>query len=369
MTKNPFLKTILLSTVFGLMAGLAGQLFATAYLLPRETFILGGGNRMGRLANQTDEKEKIAEALKTVGPTVFEIYSQKTLARDPLGQIYLSRDRLALGAVLTSDGWLVSFGKNLVDPKNRLVVATSEQKIYSPQKIIFDETTGAVFLKIDAQNLPVPRLGNSKNLAAGEKIFIPLGKQSIKISQIENLFYEENVEPKNLFKPSEKISKFIFLENLLEENEAGAPIVNLDGEIIGLATDQKNLAAPIDFWQTAFFSLLKNDKIKRPYLGVQYIDLARAPGLSEAIRQDRQTGALLWNDNNLQIKAIAKNSPAAKAGLQSGDIILKVDTNGITDKINLAEIIQEYSPGDKVELTILRSGEEKTVEATLGEKL
>ncbi len=365
MPKNTYLKIIILATIFGLGAGVVGQMLAAAYLLPGEVFILGNGGRIKNAEIQNEESKKIAEAHRLVSPTVFEIYPQKTSTRDPISKIYLEKDRVALGFALTSDGWLLSFGRTLVDPKNHFVIITSDQKIFSPEKILFDETSGAVFLKIDAENLSVPPLGEVENLALGEKIVIPKNKQTLSIASVENSSYEKITEPKDLFRSSEKLAKLIAASGVWSENVAGAPAVNLSGEVIGIATPLPGVISPIGAWQPAIFSVLKNGEVVRPNLGLHYFNLSKTPGLDVALSQNQKTGALIWSDRNLQIKGIALNSPAAKAGLKDGDIILKINSEEISPKKDLAEIIQEYSPGEKIELTILRLGEEKIIEVTL----
>ncbi len=370
MKNYPFLKIIILSVIFGLIAGLVGQLITTAYFLPKETLIIREKGEIRREnSRQIEEKEKINEAQEEVAATVFEIYPQKKYNPDPLNQIYLPNERSAFGVILTSDGWLASFGKEIADSKNKYVVITADQKIFIPQTIFFDEATGIVFLKIDAQNLPVPKLGDYKNSSLGEKIILSFGKQKMKISQIENLNYEKIETPRDLVRSSEKFTKTILLGNAFAENEAGVPVVNLEGEVIGITTNNANEAAPINFWKKGFLTILKNGRIKRPYLGIHYLNLTKTPGLSEEVNQSKKSGALIFGDKFSKTSGVEKNSPAAKAGLRENDVILKIDANELTAKNDLTEMIQNYSPGDKLELTILRNGEEKIVEVTLGEKL
>lgn len=369
-TKSSSLKIIILAVIFGLGAGVVGQILAAVYLLPQEIFISNERNIIKQTASQTAENERILEAERSISPAVFEIFPQKNSSHDPQNQIYLAGDRMALGVALTSDGWLISDGKNLADPKNHFVVLTSDQKIFSPQKIIFDEATGIVFIKIDAQNLAVPKLGTKENLSLGEKIILPKSKQSSKVFQAADLTYEKTNEPKDLFKSSEKFSKLILLNQTLEPNEIGAPLGNLSGEVIGIiASTSPAAAVPIDFWRSAFLNILKTEKITRPYLGVHYINLSKSPGLNKAFSQGRTAGALIWSDKNLLIPGVAKNSPAAKSGLKDGDVILKINNDELSQKIDLPEIIADYSPGDKIQITILRGGEEKTIDVILGEKL
>jgi len=365
MPKNTYLKIIVLTTIFGLGSGVVGQLLAAAYLSPGDVFILGNDGRIKNVEIQNEENKKITEAHRLVSPTVFEIYSQKTQTRDPVNQIFLEKDRVALGFALTSDGWLLSFGRTLADPKNHFVVITSDQKIFSPEKILFDETSEAVFLKINAENLSVPPLGEIENLALGEKIVIPKNKQTLNLAVVLNSSYEKISEPKDLLRSSEKLTKSIAVNGAWLSNEAGAPAVNLAGEVVGITTPLAGIISPIASWRSAILSVLKNGEVVRPNLGIHYFNLSKAPGLDVAVSQNQKTGALIWSDKNLQITGVAKNSPAAKAGLKDGDIILKINSEEISSKKDLAEIIEDYAPGEKIELTILRLGEEKIIEVTL----
>ncbi len=370
MSTNIYLKIIILTVIFGLGAGVVGQLLVDAYLLPAENFIEGTDGRINKKITTTEETQKITEAHDAVAPAVFEIYPQKSnTSAGPLAQINLAGDRISLGVILTSDGWLASSGRALADPKNHYIVVTADHKIFSPKQIILDEATEIVFLKIDAQNLPTPKLGAYENLSLGEKVIVPLDKQSLVTTQIKNLAYAESNAPKDLFRSSEKFLKYILLENQLAPGETGTPVVNYNGEVVGLLSNSRGNVVPTDFWQPAFLSILKNKKISRPYLGIRYIDLAQTSGIPESLSQGETAGALIWSDQNLQTQGIAKNSPAAKAGLKNGDIILKINSEEVTLKKDLAEIVQDYNPGDEINLLFLRNGKEETAKIKLEEKL
>jgi len=112
-------------------------------------------------------------------------------------------------------------------------------------------------------------------------------------------------------------------------------------------------------------SLLKEGDLARPYLGVHYIDLARAIGIDAEISQGRQAGALLWSAEGDESKAVNEGSPAGQAGLQKGDIILSVNGQIINSHSGLARFLLDYNPGDRLSLTVLRDGEELSVNITL----
>jgi len=364
------LKIIIFAVIFGLGAGVVGQIISATYLLPPEIFTINEEGRAKQIVSQTAENKKILEAAQNTLPTILEIFPKKIYFHNPENQIYLPDERIALGTALTSDGWLVSFGQELINAKNNFVVITNNQKIFEPKKIIVDEATKTIFIKIDADNLSVPKLGSKENLSLGEKILTPKNKQSFKIIQIADSSYRPTADPKDLFISSEKFSKFILLDQDINQNEIGTPLVNLSGEIIGIISNTSPATAvPINFWRDAFLEILKTEKTGRPYLGIHYLDLGNSPGIDDAWSQGRTAGALILSDKNSKISGVAKNSPAEVAGLRDGDIIIKIDNENLSQKIDLAEIVSQHSPADKIQITILRNGEEKTIEVTLSEKL
>lgn len=359
------LKLIILSTIFGLVSGGVGGLISSAYISPNRIIFLGERENEKIAEGKNNTEEKIPEVYKKVSPTVLDIYLSKTAAKDPLGQIYLEKDRVALGVILTSDGWIATFGKTFADPKNQYTLVTNDKKIFIPQKTIFEEASGVYFLKIETENLPVPELGNYEDLSLGEKLIAPLPRQSFTLGEIEKLSYKKILEPKNLLLSSEKTPELVLLNKNFSQNIVGTPLFNLSGQLIGLFRNEENTVIPTDFWQKNFLSLIKNEEIKQPYLGVHYLDLAHSPGLKEDFSQNKTVGALIWSDKSSGIAGVLKNSPAEKAGLKDGDIILKINSDEITQKTGLADIITDYYPGTKIQLTVLRDGKEMVLEAEL----
>lgn len=364
------LKIIIFAVIFGLGAGIVGQMLATAYFLPQEIFTTSEGSRVKQTASQAAENEKTMEAAKSTMPTVLEIFPKKISSHNPENQIYLPDERIALGTALTSDGWIISFGEKIINSKNSFVIVAGDQKIFEPKKIIIDEATGAIFIKIEADNLSVPKLGSEENIYLGEKVLTLRSKQSFRTLQTVDLSYEPVAEPKDLLKSSEKFSKFILLDQTLTQNEIGTPLINLSGEIVGIISDTSPaVAVPISFWRDAFLEILKTENTGRPYLGVHYLNLGNSPGISEAFSQGKTAGALIWSDKNLKLAGVVKNSPAAISGLKDGDIIIKINNENLTQKIDLTKAISQYSPADKIQITILRNSEEKIIDVTLGGKI
>ena len=367
--KLSFLKIILIALIPGLLAGIVGAFVVEAYLLPPASFSLPKWNEVKRKAPAAEEIE-ISAAADRAAPAVVDIYLTKSdlNSKEILDKIYLPSEILGRGIILTSDGWILTTKEVISDFKKEYSVITFNKKLYEIREMILDKVSNAVFLKVEAEDLPVSQIGDKEELEAEQNVAVL--EEGAVITRIVNLNYEPISEKKDLIKSSEKFSKFILLKDVF--GKAGDPLVNLDGEIIGLITSSNprgNLrtALPVSYIKSAFINILKYQKIKRPFLGVNYIDLASASGLEEEINQGLKRGALLYENKDLKIKAAVAGSPAAFAGLKSKDIILKVDKEELSSRRDLADIIQEYRVGDSIDLLVLRAGKEQTIKVKLEE--
>jgi serine protease Do len=148
----------------------------------------------------------------------------------------------------------------------------------------------------------------------------------------------------------------------------GSPLLNSSGEMIGiLEFDHKSsreMVVPINYFKRVIGSLLRENKIKRPALGLYYMDLSKNYGLSEEVASNINKGALVWNSSGSAFKL---KSPAKLAGLTDQDIILKIEGEEINGTKDLTSLIQDYAPNDRIKLNILRHNVVKDIEVVLGE--
>jgi len=165
------------------------------------------------------------------------------------------------------------------------------------------------------------------------------------------------------------------LNNLLQTDAAinpgnsGGPLVNLQGEVIGINTavaQQANgigFAIPINEVKSVIESVKEFGEIIRPYVGIHYTmisdDIANELGLG------KKGGAYLANDIQHGVAAVVKDSPADKAGLKANDLILKIDDEEINEENTLIQAVSKFKPEDKVKFLVLRDGAEIEVEVTL----
>jgi len=314
-----------------------------------------------------------------VTPRVAGIYKKKSSASATnfLDQLYIKEELLGRGSVLTSDGWFITYMGIVNDYTKDTLVIIFDSQIYDVEKIEFDLASHVVFLKVNAQNLPVNRLGESADMQAGDIVFLSRTDNMV-INYLEDIHYINVVEREDLLRSSEEHYNFFLLQNNVGDDFVGSPVFNNQGEIIGILTNKNNnrLVIPISHFYGFIADVLRGEEISRPYLGVKFIDLSQSVGLAKedgaynirGIKLDSLAGAFIYNSPVL-VNAIVSKSPAMEAGLLPKDLIIKVEDIVVNEFNNLTSLIQEYNPGDKIKLTVLRVGEEKEIliEVELGE--
>lgn len=169
---------------------------------------------------------------------------------------------------------------------------------------------------------------------------------------------------------SESLSDLIQTDAAINPGNSGGPLVNLDGQVVGInvAVAQSaqgiGFAIPIDDVKSVLSSVEKYGEIVRPVLGVRYMMLDEARAKELMIKVDH--GALLVGDEEKGQFAVIPGEAGDKAGLKIKDVILEVDGEKVTVENTLSSVISKYAPGDKVKLKVWRSGDEIEVDVTLG---
>jgi S1-C subfamily serine protease len=357
-------QVLILSVIFGFSAGIVGQLVADAYLNPwppsdylfkvetnQNTNInIPELNRVKKFVGIQQDFE-VKDSVDKVSPTLAGIYYVKK-GMSGLSQVYLPGELKANSVCLTSDGWLMSSGKFINEANIKDLVAVLGVKSYPIQKIIKDNYSGVVFLKIEAKNLAVADLASLAQPASGQLIVALNEFQESIVTTIKNVNYRRLVTSDKLLSSTEQAPGALALNDALADNYLGAPVINLSGQVIGLIKeiDQNNnitLVAPINQFESIINGVFRQNQISRPVLGINYVDLAQTPGLDENLSQGLNQGALIYQSPKIQ-------TPAEKAGLKINDIIISVDNQAINQNNNLTDLIQQYQAGDQIDLEIMR---------------
>ena len=276
------------------------------------------------------------------------------------------------GFFVSSDGLIVT-NRHVVEDVNAIyTVYTNDGKKHTAKIVDRDPVFDIALLRITATSYPYLSLGNSDSLLTGQTV-IAIGnalgefKNTVSVGVISGL--SRSVTAGDAFGKAELLDHVIQTDAAINPGNSGGPLLDLSGRVVGVnvavVTGSQGIgfALPINMVKGAIESVKSTGKIVRPYLGVRYISINSE--VKEANSLPVDYGAWVKSGNNSSAAAVLPGSPADKAGVQAGDIILQVDGVKITEGNNLASILGQKKVGQTVTLRILRAGIEKNIKATL----
>jgi S1-C subfamily serine protease len=263
------------------------------------------------------------------------------------------------GVIIRSDGYILT-NNHVVKNANDIKVTLNDKRIFQGKVVGRDNFTDLALVKIDANNLPVARLGSSKSIRPGDwaiAIGSPMGlDHTVTFGIVSALGRSLSDLNSNV--------ELIQTDAAINPGNSGGPLLNIAGEVIGITlairSDAQNIgfAIPIDVARTVADSLLAHGSIQRPYLGImmQQLDekLAKSLGLPA-------------NSQGVVVAQIMPNSPAAKTELVQGDVIQKVDGIAVSTSTEVQQLVRGHKVGDKLNFLVLRGRGITAVTVTIGE--
>lgn len=319
-----------------------------------------------------DDQEATIRAIKKVMPAVVNIIiydQQETIIVDlGTGERKTEKEKAQKGSgtgfLISADG-LILTNKHVVNAGKE---GTAEYKIilnsgkkYYAQLIGKDPINDLAVLKIFDKNLPFVELGDSDKLELGTTV-VAIGNA---LGRYQNSVTKGIVSGLGRsLAASDQSGNVQALDNAIQTDaeinlgNSGGPLIDLAGRVIGInvAIDESGrsigFAIPVNDAKPVMRTVKQIGRIVRPRLGVRYIMLM--PEIAEEKGLKITSGALILKDDESRSPAILPDSPAAKAGLAEGDIILEINAVKLEGKITLLSVIQRYKPGDKIGLKIQR---------------
>lgn len=262
------------------------------------------------------------------------------------------------GFIISKDGYILT-NTHVLSGMNNIKVLLNDKREFTAKLVGLDAQSDVALLKIDATDLPVVRLGNPKNLKVGEwvaAIGAPFG--------FDNSVTAGIVSAKGRSLPNENYTPFIQTDVAINPGNSGGPLFNLQGQVVGINSQIYSrsggfmgisFAIPIDVAMNVAEQLKTTGKVQRGRLGVVIqevnYDLAKSFGLARA------SGAL--------ISQVIAGGPAARAGLQPGDIVQAVNGEEVENSSDLPVIVGILPPGREVTLTLWRKGKQITAKVVL----
>ncbi|HEY3146993.1 MAG TPA: Do family serine endopeptidase, partial [Dongiaceae bacterium] len=335
-------------------------------------------------AQSTRGLPDFTELYEQQGPTVVSIDVTQTVRRSQLpdlseddpfyeffrrfGQIPRGRERprdfeqqsVGSGFILSSDGYILT-NSHVVDDASEVMVKLSDKREYKAKVIGVDKRTDTALLKIDATGLPKVTIGDPDRLKVGEWV-AAIGKPF----GLENTITAGIVSAKGRELPNENLVPFIQTDVPINPGNSGGPLFNMKGEVVGINSLIYSrtggymglaFAIPIDVAMSAARQLQEKGRVTRGRIGVQIQEVSKEA--ADAFGLSKTGGAL--------VNSVEKGGPADRAGVESGDIILKVDGRAVNTSSELPRIITQIKPGTKIPVQVWRKGAAKDLTITVAE--
>ncbi|MGH8529079.1 MAG: DegQ family serine endoprotease [Nevskiales bacterium] len=271
-----------------------------------------------------------------------------------------NQQSLGSGFIVSTDGDVLT-NYHVVAEADEVVVKLSDRRQVTAKVVGADKLSDLALLHIDAKDLPAVKIGDVGALKVGEWVLAigsPFGFDHSVTAGI--------VSAKGRSLGTEQYVPFIQTDVAINPGNSGGPLFNLRGEVVGINSQifsrsggymGLSFAIPIDVAMQSVQQLRQHGHVSRGWLGVVVQEVDRA--LAESFGMNRPEGAL--------VTRVMTNSPAEKAGIAVGDIILEFDGKPVPDSAALPALVGRTPPGKSVELSLLREGKRKTLKVTPGE--
>jgi serine protease Do len=267
---------------------------------------------------------------------------------------------LGSGFIVAADGYILT-NAHVVDAADEITVRLTDKREFKARVIGADKRTDIAVIKIDAAGLPAVRFGDPNRLRVGEWVVAigsPFGFDSTVTAGI--------VSAKGRSLPQENFVPFIQTDVAINPGNSGGPLFNLRGEVVGINSQiysrtggfmGLSFAIPIDVAMDIQSQLRQFGRISRGRIGVVIQEVSKE--LAESFGLSKAVGAL--------VNAVEKGGPAEKAGVESGDIILKFNGKPVDSSSDLPRIVGSTRPGTKASMEVWRKGTTREVAVTVGE--
>jgi serine protease Do len=367
-------------TIIGLVVSL---IVAANFILVSKSYAGGSAVSMESIDILSKTNRAMAEVVSAVKPSVVNIASSKTIkgggtlspfSNNPFFKRFFGEDQgssekpksyrqsaLGSGVIVHKDGFILT-NNHVIKGADEIRVILSDKREFQGKVIGTDPKTDLAVIKINSNNLPVIGLGDSDKLRSGETVLAignPFGLNQTVTTGIVSATGRANVGIADY-------EDFIQTDAPINPGNSGGALVNIKGELIGINTaifsttggyQGIGFAIPSNMAKTVMDSLIQNGKVTRGWLGVTIQTLT--PELSKQFSLKDEKGVLVAD--------VTEDSPAEKAGIQRGDILLSFGGKEVEDGRGLRNMVAGTIPGTRVMVNLVREGNPKTIEIMISE--
>ncbi|WP_246128468.1 Do family serine endopeptidase [Pleionea sediminis] len=302
-------------------------------------------------ASRPDFTRVVEDVRDSVVVITTEVESRGRQAQGPSGS----------GFIIDNDGYVLT-NRHVIHGVKSIYVQLVNKKVYKAELLGEDEDSDIALLKIDAKDLKAVKIGDVEKLKVGAWVLAygaPFG--------LEHTVTAGIVSAKGRSLAREQYVPFIQTDAAINRGNSGGPLFNEKGEVVGINSQIFSMtggnmglafAIPMDLAMDVAEQLREDGRVSRGFLGVMYQDVDY--DTMQAFELDEVKGALL--------RQVTKDSPAEEGGLKVGDIVIEVDGKEVGSAADLPFLVGRIKPGKEVEMVILRNGDRKTLDITIGER-
>lgn len=271
-----------------------------------------------------------------------------------------SNQSLGSGFIISADGYILT-NDHVIKDADEIVVRLNNRQEYVAKVVGSDARSDVALLKIDAKNLPTVKVGRSANLKVGEWV-LAIGSPF----DFDHSVTAGIVSALGRSLPNENYVPFIQTDVAINPGNSGGPLFNLDAEVVGINSQiysrtggfmGLSFTIPIDLAMDVVDQLKNKGSVTRGWLGILIQDVTR--DLAESFGMDHPGGAL--------VAQVLPGSPAEKAGIKVGDVVLEFNNTQIDDSASLPPIVGRIQVGEEATVKLLRDGKPKVVKIKIGE--
>jgi serine protease Do len=353
--------------LIGLVSGTLSAVAVTNLLQPQSTSSATGATTTqgGTTVSDVhiDESSAVIAAVGKVSPAVVVIQVQSTGVRG-------TGSSVGSGFIFNSNGWILT-NRHVVEGADTITVVLQDTREFTGTVYGIDTLTDLAIVKINATGLPTAPIGSSNGLVVGQlavAIGDPLGnfENTVTTGVVSGLGRQITAGDAQ---SGEQLNNLIQTDAAINPGNSGGPLVNSSGQVIGINTAVSQnaqgigFAIPIDAAKPLMAEALAGKPLARPWIGVYYQPVTKQLAKDRSLSV--QTGALIAPPQN-GTDAIVPNSPAAAAGLRSGDVILAVNGSTVDTNHDVSTLLLPYAPGQTITLKIQRGTSSLNVSVKLG---
>ena len=340
-------------------------------------------NQPPAIANSIVPSNFVIDVVKETGPAVVRINSERKVKaevpealNDPFfrnffgGQPPQMPDQVQRGTgsgfIISRDGQILT-NAHVVAGADTVTVTLKDGRQLPGRVMGSDPTTDVAVVKIAADNLPAVKIGNSDNVQVGEwaiAIGNPLGLDNTVTTGIISAKGRHSAE----IGVGDKRVDFIQTDAAINPGNSGGPLLNANGEAIGMNTaiiqnaQGLGFAIPINKAQSIAEQIIAKGKVDHPFLGIQMVEVT--PELKQQLRQN--TGVMLKAEQGVAIMRVVPNSPADAAGVKPGDVIQNVQGQAVQSPSQVQDLVEKTQIGSTLPLQINRDGQVVSLNVKVG---